>query len=486
MTPDYAHKAIRGLTHPVQEDSCGFSEFELGHGLAGNPRGVLAVLADGMGGEGGGDVASAAVLEAFTEKFMGGDGLKPARFKDALDRGNEAITTLKETRQDLPKHMGTTLVGAAIAPDGLRWISVGDSPLYLCRDGKVEQVNEDHSLGHKAKQAAAQGKISEEDARNFPNRNVLESAVMGREIKLTDLVTAPLALRDGDVVIAASDGLETLTTAQIASVVSAEQDKGAGKIAEALISSVQAAGDPEQDDTTVLVVKIPPGYAAPAPVAGAGPNKWLLAALGLLVLLGAAAAAVWHYTSAPAPVAEQPAQPQSTPPPADAPSPQPAQPSPQTTPQTPPRVPSQTTPEQTRPQPAPEQAPQDQAPPPEDTPAAPQTPQETPGQAPETPAPRAPDGADDRARDAAPATPAAPADRAAPPPGDARDRARDSARDGARDAAPDAASPAPSDQPAQPPGAAKPKPKMPDAKPGPLDQEGLDDRLERLNGQPDN
>ena len=94
--------------------------------------------------------------------------------------------------------MGCTLIGAAFGPEGLDWISVGDSPLYLVRKGKIVRLNEDHSLAPEIDRMAEMGRMSEEQAKAHPRRHVLRSALIGAEIDLIDWSKAPVALEVGE------------------------------------------------------------------------------------------------------------------------------------------------------------------------------------------------------------------------------------------------------------------------------------------------
>ncbi len=125
--------------------------------------------------------------------------------------------------------MGCTLVGVAFGPEGVEWVSVGDSPLFLVRDGEIVLLNEDHSLAPEIDKLAVAGKISWAAAQADPRRHFLRSALTGTEIDLVDRSHRPLALRPGDVVILASDGIHTISHADIARVVGGGREPGCGR-----------------------------------------------------------------------------------------------------------------------------------------------------------------------------------------------------------------------------------------------------------------
>jgi protein phosphatase len=249
----YAHAARATMgARPYQEDSALV--------WAPDPDGendrLLAVLADGMGGHAGGALASRTVCETFLATYLvsAGDPVRE-RLAAALDAANTAIADKVNEAPQLDG-MGSTLIGAAFGDDGLEWISVGDSPMYLVRRDEIAVLNEDHSLAPALDQLAAEGKISAAEARNNPRRHMLRSAVAGDEIEMVDISRRPLVLHPGDWVVLASDGIHTLEGEEIVRILRGFADDGPHAVAAALIREVEAARDDYQDNTTVLVVRV--------------------------------------------------------------------------------------------------------------------------------------------------------------------------------------------------------------------------------------
>ena len=223
--------------------------------VIGQGRTLIAVLADGMGGHAGGAIASDIACRTFLSAFRAGEGDLSEQLLPALETANRAIATAVD---ELPNHagMGCTLIGATFRPGGINWVSVGDSLLYLWRRGGLAILNDDHSLAPEIDRLAEAGVITWDDALADHRRHYLRSAVTGEEIELIDNPPGPIALGEGDVIVLASDGLDTLSDEQIAGLIEINAARSASEIAKALIEAVAAAAVPNQDNTTVVAVRV--------------------------------------------------------------------------------------------------------------------------------------------------------------------------------------------------------------------------------------
>ncbi len=177
----------------------------------------LYLLIDGMGGMGHGDLAATETLnefiEAFLQQSLEGETASKA-LSESLVVANEHLAELT-TKNPSYQGMGCTLV--AVVWDAnqkiIRWLSVGDSPLWLYRDNKLEQLNERHTWGEfiRKKQLAGETLEQEKYAEHF---DALNSAVDGYPIEHIDL-REKFDIQKGDFLILASDGIETLSINQI-------------------------------------------------------------------------------------------------------------------------------------------------------------------------------------------------------------------------------------------------------------------------------
>ena len=216
--------------------------------------GGFGVLADGMGGHAGGALASRMVCEKFIATAALHHGTPRERLYAALNAANDAIAS-KVSDNPLLQGMGSTLIGTSFGPRGIEWISVGDSPLYLFRRGEVVMLNEDHSLAPELDRLVAAGSLTEAEARRDPRRHMLRSAVTGEEIDMIDMSRQPLLLESGDYIVLASDGVDTLESAEVARIIRGYASDGAASVAKAIIRAVEALREPHQDNATVLVVR---------------------------------------------------------------------------------------------------------------------------------------------------------------------------------------------------------------------------------------
>lgn len=228
------------------------------------PRGGdvgFAVLSDGMGGHAAGDLASRIIVtEVFAELTLrlSRPDLDPATIPALL---REAVTVANHCLRDRiaeepdTRGMGGTVIVIAVAGDRLYWISVGDSPLYLYRGGRLLRLNDDHSMAPQIDLMARQGMIDTETARTHPQRNCLTSALIGKEIPEVDCPDEAFALRPGDLVLAASDGLQFLPDTAIGGILKRARRKPTGRIADALLAGVERLADPDQDNVSLVVVK---------------------------------------------------------------------------------------------------------------------------------------------------------------------------------------------------------------------------------------
>lgn len=169
-------------------------------------RGVLALIADGMGGHEGGEFASKLAVEGIVRSYYGSIATPPAALQDAFRDANRAIYRAAKKNPSL-KGMGTTCVAVAVCDDQAWWAWVGDSRLYLLRDGTAYRMSEDHTV---VQELVRRGLLPPEEACNHPDRSVLERAIGTRDRVETALGAQAIQLAPGDRLLLCSDGLHDL------------------------------------------------------------------------------------------------------------------------------------------------------------------------------------------------------------------------------------------------------------------------------------
>ena len=246
-----------------QEDAL-VTDFPLGS------EGGVIVLSDGMGGHAAGDVASKIVMtEVFSElKFqVGGAGLPPAEaariLRGAAEGANDCIRA-HIAEAPAARGMGATLIAALVAGDRLHWISVGDLLLLLFREGRLRRLNEDHSMAPQIDFMVTSGMMDHETALDHPDRNALLSVLAGEPIARIDCPEAGVALQDGDILIAASDGLQFLDMRVIERLLGDHRTQHSYGLVRLLLGEIAELDDPDQDNTSIAMVKVQLGGAASA------------------------------------------------------------------------------------------------------------------------------------------------------------------------------------------------------------------------------
>ncbi|SFM63230.1 PP2C family protein-serine/threonine phosphatase [Marinobacter zhejiangensis] len=229
----------------------------------------LYVLADGMGGMGHGEQAASTVVEAFIETFinLGNDALPPMeRLRAALDEANQAIARIVAREPD-KQGMGATLIALLWdrQDSTLNWLSVGDSLLQRYRDQALTTLNQKHTYQQLAQRHADQGDANRA-AELAALGNTLSSAVDGQPIPEVDQPDQPLPVNGGDLIILASDGLETLSDQQVSTTLAeaarawqsapgAESSTDAlATCRDALFDQLRLAQSPYQDNCTLVLI----------------------------------------------------------------------------------------------------------------------------------------------------------------------------------------------------------------------------------------
>jgi protein phosphatase len=212
--------------------------------------GGLFVVADGMGGHNAGEVASGLAVEVIREFVAEEPSRTPDSLEAALRAANRDILDTA-TRRPECSGMGTTVVAALVTPAGVVLASVGDSRIYLLRDGRLTQLTQDDSWI--AKLLSEGVPLTQAEIDRHPMRHVLTDVVGTR----ADLAphAEEYAFEPGDTMLLCSDGLHgVLRPELLAELLSASSSVSA--LAETLVSTAVANG--ATDNVTAVVMRRTP------------------------------------------------------------------------------------------------------------------------------------------------------------------------------------------------------------------------------------
>lgn len=263
---DRAHLHTAAVTDPGRRGKNNEDRYAvLAHHLG--PRdstpSLLAIVADGVGGHRAGEVAAQIAVQTISQVVARSDGKRPLEtLRQAFQSANRSIYS--QASEDIArKGMSTTAACAWIIGDRLYIASVGDSRIYLLRDGEVHQLTTDHTWVQEALEA---GIITPEEARHHPNAHVIRRHLGSLKpvepdfrLKLDPDESDAQAeghqgmnLQPGDQLLVCTDGLTDLVeTEEIAGVL---QARGRDQAVKELVDLANARGG--HDNITIVLLKI--------------------------------------------------------------------------------------------------------------------------------------------------------------------------------------------------------------------------------------
>ncbi|WP_159829660.1 PP2C family protein-serine/threonine phosphatase [Arthrobacter sp. 9AX] len=208
----------------------------------------LAVVADGMGGHAGGDVASAATVLDMIHLDRGDyAGDAATTLADEIQTANSLLSELVHINPKLAG-MGTTVTALLLAEGKLHFAHIGDSRAYRLRDGKFEQVSIDHTF---VQRLIDEGRLRPEEAETHPHKNVL-MRVLGDVDASPELDLGTLEVKPGERWLLCSDGLNYVAGHAVERTV--RETKDLRECVETLVDLTLEAGSP--DNVTVVMLEI--------------------------------------------------------------------------------------------------------------------------------------------------------------------------------------------------------------------------------------
>jgi len=219
-------------------------------------KGILLIVADGMGGHSAGEVASQMAADVVSRVYYEAGGEPEEALRRAVEEANRQIH--EAAAEDASKHgMGTTCTAFALRGGQGLAAHVGDSRLYMLRAGQLYQLSEDHSA---VNEMVKLGLISKEEARTHEDKNVILRA-LGTSPEVEVSMIEPFRVQVGDKFLLCSDGLYDLVRdEEITAALTESKDIHAA--GERLIALAKERGG--HDNITVGILAIMPEGASAA------------------------------------------------------------------------------------------------------------------------------------------------------------------------------------------------------------------------------
>lgn len=232
-----------GMVRHNNEDSClvipPWSRIAIEKGVC------LLAVADGMGGQNAGEVASGLAVKALAGWFADNsfEDFSPRLLEEMFAHANSVVWSHSQENPET-KGMGTTLTLMLVRDSKAMVGHIGDSRLYRMRNKQLEQMTSDHSL---VGEQVRMGKISPEAARVHPTRHILSRVLGSRQFVVPDIFEIDLQV--GDAFLLCSDGLSGMV--EDSGIRSIFLEKSTGNIAKSMVSAANKAGG--KDNSTVVV-----------------------------------------------------------------------------------------------------------------------------------------------------------------------------------------------------------------------------------------
>jgi serine/threonine protein phosphatase PrpC len=213
----------------------------------------LFAIADGMGGAQAGEVASGLAAAALNESRAAGGGER--RVVELIQEANHRVHE-RAIHDATTSGMGTTMTVALVEPDGRVAIGhVGDSRAYLLRDGKLEQITDDHTL---VAELVRRGELSPAEAEVHPQRSVI-TRVLGTDPDV-DVDAFSVKAQPGDIFLLCSDGLSSMVDSETIEEIVTRNRSNLAQATRALIHAANRGGG--EDNITAVLFELGDGAAA--------------------------------------------------------------------------------------------------------------------------------------------------------------------------------------------------------------------------------
>jgi len=318
-----AHLNINAITHEGMsgknnEDLYGVSAYAL-NDAASTPS-VFAIVADGIGGHQAGEIAAEIAVETISHIVAESDASDPiATLNDAVVQAGFAVH--QQSNNDLAQHgMGSTCVCTWIIGDRLYTATVGDSRIYLLRDGTIRQISTDHTW---VQEAIQYGIIQPDQARGHPQSHIIRRYLGSKKPAEVDfrlrlasdetdeqaIANQGMTLLPDDLLILCSDGLSDLVEdGEIQTII---EESGSQKGLQRLVDLANQRGG--HDNITIVTIQVPNGKSRPEKKERSSSSKttWIVGAIVAIlamIIIAVIAFFAWQLSrpeATPTPILEQ-------------------------------------------------------------------------------------------------------------------------------------------------------------------------------------
>lgn len=216
-------------------------------------RGIITVLADGMGGYSNGRFASSFVVKNIISEFKASSNLfiKKNFLYDSVLSSNRKLLELVDGLKT-----GTTVASAIVDGDDLYWASVGDSEIAVFREGELINLNKKQNLEELLKEKYHEGKINKEQLLKNPLKKRLTSFVGYEGLKKEDIDISekPFKLMSQDRIILCSDGVyKSLSELELEKII--RRNSKPQKAVEEVTETINKKNSLKQDNATIIIIQ---------------------------------------------------------------------------------------------------------------------------------------------------------------------------------------------------------------------------------------
>ncbi len=214
-------------------------------------NGILAVLADGMGGFSNGKMASSTAVNTFVEGFTKAENIHPV---DKFITDTSRLSNTRIIEKENGEKAGTTLAVVIISGGFLYWASIGDSAIVLFRNSEFINLNKKHIFESVLEEKYISGKISKEEMMNNSKKKRLTSYIGYKGFNDIEMSEKNIELRKGDKLILCSDGVyNSVSEIEMERVLSKKLTPDGAS--QEIMELIRRKNSSRQDNATIIILE---------------------------------------------------------------------------------------------------------------------------------------------------------------------------------------------------------------------------------------